>query len=81
MFELGCHLIDSLHVAMGTPNKVTAFPRTTFPEKDALADNMLAVFDYPKATATIRSAMLEVDGFRRRQFIVTGDTGTIILRP
>ena len=81
MFELGCHLIDSLHVAMGTPDRVTAFPRTTYPDKDALVDNMLAVFDYPKATATIRSAMLEVDGFRRRQFVVVGHEGTIILRP
>ena len=81
MFELGCHLIDSLHVAMGAPQRVTAFPRTTYPEKDRLADNMLAVFDYPHATATIRSAMMEVDGFRRRQFIVVGSEGTIILRP
>ncbi len=81
MFELGCHLIDSLHVAMGTPQRITAFPRTTYPDKDALVDNMLAVFDYPKATATIRSAMLEVDGFRRRQFVVVGSEGTIVLRP
>ena len=81
MFELGCHLIDSLHVAMGTPDRVTAFPRTTYPDKDALVDNMLAVFDYPKATATIRSAMMEVAGIRRRQFIVVGSEGTIILRP
>ncbi len=81
MFELGCHLIDSLHVAMGTPDRVTAFPRTTYPDKDSLVDNMLAIFDYPKATATIRSAMIEVDGFRRRQFIVVGSEGTIILRP
>ncbi|MAP73505.1 MAG: dehydrogenase [Planctomycetaceae bacterium] len=81
MFELGCHLIDSLHVAMGTPERVSAFPRTTYPGKDSLVDNMLAVFDYPQATATIRSAMMEVDGFRRRQFIVVGSEGTIILRP
>ena len=81
MFELGCHLIDELHVAFGTPDRVTPFVRKTYSSKDKLADNMLAVFDYPQITATIRSAVLEVDGFRRRQFVVVGSEGTIILRP
>ena len=79
MFELGCHLIDALHVVMGRPDKVTAFPRQTRP--DNLRDNCLAVFEYPKATATIRSALVEVDGFKRRQFVVCGDEGTMDIRP
>jgi len=81
MFELGCHLIDELHVAVGAPDKVTPFVRKTYADQDGLADNMLAVFDYPKITATIRSSVLEVDGGRRRQFVVVGSEGTIVLRP
>jgi len=81
MFELGCHLIDAIVAVMGKPEKVTPFLRRTRPDLDDLADNQLAVFDYPKATATVRSALMEVDGFRRRQLVVCGDKGTIVIRP
>ena len=81
MFELGCHVIDSLIHAIGIPDKVTSYTRRTRPEQDTLADNQLAVFEYPRATATVRSALVEVDGGRRRQMVVCGDEGTISLRP
>lgn len=81
MFELGCHLIDAAVAVLGKPEGVTPYIRRTQPTKDSLADNMLAVLEYPAATATIRSALVEVDGFRRRQFVVCGDQGTIEIRP
>lgn len=82
MFELGCHLIDALLVALGPPERITAYVRNTRDrEGDLLADNQLAVFEYPVATATIRSALMEVDGGRRRQFIVCGNHGTIEIKP
>jgi len=81
MFELGCHLIDVLVWILGKPDQTTPFVRHTRPEKDELADNQLAVFEYEKATATIRSALIEVHGQHRRQFVVCGDKGTFDLRP
>jgi predicted dehydrogenase len=81
MFNLGSHLVDALVAVLGKPDKVTAYVRQTRPEQDKLKDNQLAVFEYPKATATIRSAVLEVDGTKRRQFVVCGDEGTIDIRP
>lgn len=81
MFELGCHLIDALVIVLGKPDRVTPLVRRTRPHQDTLADNQLAVFEYSTATATIRSALMEVDGFRRRQFVVCGDQGTIAIRP
>ncbi len=81
MFILGCHLIDALLAAMGKPDKVTPYVRRTRTPADNLADNMLAVFEYPIATATIRSAFVEVDGSKRRQFVVCGDEGTVDIRP
>lgn len=81
MFELGCHLIDFLISLLGTPERVTAHNRQTHPERDPLIDNQLAVFDYPKATATIRSSLIEPYGFERRQFVVCGEEGTIEIRP
>lgn len=81
MFELGCHLIDAMIRVLGKPDKITSFSRRTRPEQDSLVDNQLAVFEYAKCTATIRSALVEVAGEKRRQFVVCGDRGTVEIRP
>ena len=85
MFELGCHLIDATVAVMGKPRAVTPFVRHTRGKGstggDGLADNMLAVLEYPEATCTVRSALVEVEGTRRRQFVVCGESGTIDIRP
>jgi len=81
MFELGCHLMDAIVNVAGKPDRVTAFNRQTWPDQDNLLDNCFAVLEYSKTTATIRSALIEVDGGRRRQFVVCGDQGTIDIRP
>ncbi|MBI5772558.1 MAG: Gfo/Idh/MocA family oxidoreductase [Verrucomicrobia bacterium] len=81
MFELGCHVIDAALVVLGRPERVTAHPRHSSKEKDDLQDNMLAVLEYPRTTVTVRSALLEVDGGARRQFVVCGDRGTVDIRP
>ena len=80
MFELGCHLVDLVVGVMGKPDQVTAYPRRTI-AGDGLQDNMLAVFEYPKATATIKSTALEVEGFDRRHLVVCGTEGTFHIQP
>ena len=81
MFELGCHVIDSVVRALGRPVKVTPHSRCSSALGDGLADNQLAVLDYPKATATVRSALVEIDGGTRRQFVLCGTRGTFDIRP
>ncbi len=81
MFELGCHLIDLVVLILGAPQKVTAYTRKTRAPEDTLADNQLAVFEYPKATATVRSTLIEPYGFLRRQFVICGTGGVIDIRP
>ncbi len=81
MFELGCHLIDAVVKLLGKPQNIIPANRLTHPELDTLRDNCLAVFQYPRATATVRSSFVEVDGNRRRQFIVCGTQGTIEIYP
>ncbi len=81
MFELGCHLIDAMVKVLGKPDKITGFTRRTRPAQDSLADNQLAIFEYDESTATIRSALIEVAGQQRRQFVVCGDRGTVEIRP
>jgi len=81
MFILGCHLIDALVAVLGKPERVTPYLRRSRPKPDDMPDNQLAVFEYPRATATIRTSLVEVEGTRRRQFTICGDKGTIDIRP
>jgi predicted dehydrogenase len=81
MFEIGCHVIDAAIRVLGTPDKTTAHARKTHPDRDSLVDNQLAVLDYKNAVASIRSTLIEYEGFQRRQFTVCGEFGTFDLRP
>jgi predicted dehydrogenase len=81
MFELGCHVLDLVVGVLGRPRAVHAFPRHSSPLDDRLADNMLAVLEYPSATATVRSSAVEVEGGARRHFVVCGTEGTLHIQP
>ena len=82
MFELGGHLMDLVVQVLGKPAQVTAYPRhssTTI--QDSLMDNMLAVLEYERALATVKSSALEVEGFERRHLVVCGTAGTLQIEP
>lgn len=81
MMALGSHLIDIAVAVMGQPEKTTAFRRATYPGKDPLYDNELAVMEYADGVATVRSMLTEVEGEERRQFLVFGDNGTLEILP
>ncbi|MEO1999380.1 MAG: Gfo/Idh/MocA family oxidoreductase [Planctomycetaceae bacterium] len=81
MFELGCHVLDQVLACLGPPDKVHAFPRHSAATDDGLADNMLATLEYPRATATVRSSVNEVDGGARRHFCLCGSQGTVHIQP
>ena len=80
MYIFGCHLIDLVVSMLGRPDRVTPYQRQTQPDV-RVYDNGLAVLEYPRTTATIRTASLEVEGYQRRQLVVCGDEGTIDIRP
>lgn len=79
MFELACHLVDAVIGVMGPPTKIHHFNRATL--NDGVKDNQLAVFEYPRATATIRCNHVDPFGGPRRQFSVIGTEGAIEIRP
>jgi predicted dehydrogenase len=81
MFELGCHVTDLVIGVLGKPDLVHAYPRHSGKQSDGLADNMLAVLEYPKATASVKSSAEEVDGGSRRHFVVCGTSGTFHIQP
>lgn len=82
MFELGCHLIDSILWLFGVPEKVTPYPRHSLASaEDNLGDNMLAVLEYPRCTITVRSSAMEVEGGARRHLALCGTGGTMHIQP
>ncbi len=81
MLELGCHLMDIVLLLLGPPSKVTPFIRHDGPHDDGLADNTLAVLEYPRAMVTIESAAMEPNAFSTRRLKVSGTNGSIVLVP
>ena len=81
LFDLGGHLIDLVVGFLGEPTKVHPFPQHSSPIDDDLLDNMLAVLEYPTATATVRTSVNEVEGFSRRHLTLCGTEGTFHMQP
>lgn len=81
MFELGCHLIDAMVTLLGRPRAVHSFLRTTHPQRDALADNCLALCEFENAVATIGSNANDVEAGHSRTFVVRGDAATVRILP
>ncbi len=81
MFELGCHIIDLVLGVLGKPQEVIPYALHSAPTNDGLLDNTLAVFRYERATATVKSSALEVEGFDRRHLVVCGTEGTFHIQP
>jgi predicted dehydrogenase len=79
LFIFGGYLIDIIIALLGRPDRVSAFQRQT--RSDALNDNGFAVLEYPRATASIRTSVIEIEGFKRRQLTICGTKGTAEICP
>ncbi|MEY3391695.1 MAG: putative oxidoreductase YhhX [Verrucomicrobiota bacterium] len=81
MYELACHLVDTVVTLMGPPTSVQAFGNATRAPQDILVDNQLAVLSYPKATVTIRCNHADPFGGPHRALAVRGTRGAMEIRP
>jgi predicted dehydrogenase len=81
MFEQGCHLIDPLVRLLGRPAKVTPFLRKHGAFNDNLADNTVAVFEFPRALSVITSSVLQPGATQHRAFEIFGANGNAVVRP
>jgi predicted dehydrogenase len=81
MFEQGCHLIDALVRLLGKPSKVSPFLKHHGANGDSLADNTVAVFEFPRALGIITSAPLQPNAGPHRCFEVIGSNGTARVQP
>lgn len=78
-FEQASHLVDALVRLLGRPLEVSPFLRSR--AGDALKDNNVAVFEFPKALAVITNATHQPNASAHRGFEVFGTNGTMVLRP
>ena len=81
MYELACHLVDTVVTLMGPPTSVQAFGNATRSPQDTFVDNQLAVLSYPKATVTIRCNHADPFGGPHRALAVRGTRGAMEIRP
>ena len=81
MYILGCHLIDLIVYIMGKPDNVHSFLKHTMLDDVDVEDNNLAVLEYEKALARVFVSSVEVNGYGRRQFVVSGSKGTVNICP
>lgn len=81
MFDLGSHVIDPMVRLLGRPEKVTSFLKKHGPFEDDLADNTVAVFEFPHALGIVTSTTLQPNAFSHRFFEVLGTKGTARVKP
>jgi predicted dehydrogenase len=81
MFSEGCHLVDRAVDALGRPERVTAFLRRESPLEDGLADNTLAVLEYPRAIAEVSVAGFHERGTPYRFLEIQGTNGFARVQP
>ena len=81
MYILGSHLVDLIVYLLGEPEKITSFLKKTQLDGIDLEDNNLAVLEYEKALARVFVSSVEVNGWGRRQLVVSGSKGTVNIVP
>lgn len=81
MYILGSHLVDLIVYMLGEPQRITSFLKHTGLDGVDFEDNNLAVLEYDKALARIFVSSVEVNGYGRRQLVVSGSRGTVNICP
>lgn len=81
LFNLGCHWIDWVVAAMGRPENVVPFLKSTADVSEGTVNNALAVLEYHHAVVTVRACCKAVEGLNQRRFKISGTKGTAELSP
>ncbi len=81
MFYLGCHLIDLVLQIQGEPKNVIPLNTATGRAGIQTEDLGFAVLQYPNGVSMVRMGGAEVGGFSRRQLVICGTEGTLLIGP
>ena len=80
-YFLGCHLIDLIYSILGEPKKIVPHSASTRAELNDSLDYGFTAYEYENGVSFIKTNATEVNGFDRRQIVITGTKGTIEIRP
>lgn len=81
LYYLGCHLIDMVCQFMGFPDEILPLSASTGNEGVTSEDYGFALFKYKTGVSFVKTCSSELNGFDRRQLVVTGTKGTMEIRP
>ena len=81
LFFLGCHLIDLIYRIQGEPKKVIPLSTSTGIDGIPSDDFGMAVYQYENGVSFAKTCDNERGGFSRRQLVISGEKGTIEIRP
>jgi predicted dehydrogenase len=81
LFELGGHVIDRMVELLGRPINVQSWLRHHSSAKDSLADNSVAVFEFPRSLAVLSQTANMSGAGDHRSFEVIGSGGTFVVWP
>lgn len=81
LFFLGCHLIDLIYRIQGEPKKVLPLSTSTNIDGISADDFGMVVYQYENGVSFAKTCDNERGGFSRRQLVISGEKGTIEIRP
>lgn len=81
LYFLGCHMIDVVCMFKGFPERIIPLSASTGNEGVTSEDNGFAVFMYKDGASFVKANASEVNGYDRRQIVITGTKGTVEIRP
>ena len=82
MFYLGCHMVDLVLQIQGIPERIVPFNKCSGRfDGVSSTDCSMAVLEYKNGASIVRSCNVERGGFSRRQLVVTGTEGRLMICP
>ncbi len=81
MFFLGCHLIDLVLQIKGEPKNIIPLNKSTGLDGLESCDYGFAVLEYSDGNCFVKTCASEIGGFNRRQLVVSGELGTVEIKP
>lgn len=81
LFFLGCHLIDLIYRIQGEPKKIIPLSVSTGIDGISSDDFGMVVYQYENGVSFAKTCDNECGGFSRRQLVISGEKGTIEIRP
>lgn len=81
LYFLGCHLIDLVVQFCGFPDEVHPFNCNTGVDGNESRDYGFCLYKYKNGVSFVKSCATEINGYDRRQVVITGSLGTVEIKP